>query len=231
MSEVTPILIYLSGESTLKGSMKKTKQINAILYAIEEYPEIGRTKLIKFIFFCDLINYNQRGDTLLEEEYIRMPFGPVPPVAYALTSCSNEFLNVIKSRTSTDIITYSFKPLKHADRSLFTAEEKGIFDEVLKVFRKNSATAISTLSHKFNLWKDVGSGYTIPLELFQVRENDLESTEYGPFMADEAASDMAMECGIPESQRRKIPEILLMSEASLAKDWLRPEEDEAWADL
>lgn len=26
-------------------------------------------------------------------------------------------------------------------------------------------------------------------------------------------------------------EIMLMSESSLAKDWLRPEEDEAWKDL
>lgn len=77
----------------------------------------------------------------------------------------------------------------------------------------------------------MGTGYTIPVDLFQIREGDLEGTEYGPFMADEAASDMAMECDIPESQGRKIPETLLMSEASLAKDWLRHEEDEAWAYL
>jgi len=50
-------------------------------------------------------------------------------------------------------------------------------------------------------------------------------------MADEEASDMAMECGIQEPRLQKRPDILLMSEASLAKDWLRPEEDEAWADL
>ena len=74
----------------MMGVMKKNKQINAILFAIEEYPDIGRTKLMKFVFFVGLSIYNRTGATLLEDEYIRMPFGPVPPIAYALTSCSNE---------------------------------------------------------------------------------------------------------------------------------------------
>ena len=31
--------------------------------------------------------------------------------------------------------------------------------------------------------------------------------------------------------RRKISETAVLSEASLAKDWLKPEEDEAWQNL
>ncbi|KQC10161.1 MAG: hypothetical protein APR55_09525 [Methanolinea sp. SDB] len=211
--------------------MKRNKQVNAILYAIEEYPGIGRTKLMKFVFFVDLIIFNRRGETLLEDEYIRMPFGPVPPVAYALTSCSNEYIQVTRRYPSPRVVHYRFKPLQHADRGLFTGEEKGIFQEVLEVLRKNSATAVSALSHRYRLWREVGTGYTIPPDLFQLCEDDLEGTESGPFMADEEASDMAMECGIQEPELLKRPDILLMSEASLAKDWLRPEEDEAWADL
>ena len=76
--------------------MKKNKQINAVLYAIEEYPDIGRIKLLKFIFFVDFIICNRRGDTLPEDEYIRMPFGPVPPIAFVLTSCSNEYIQVTR---------------------------------------------------------------------------------------------------------------------------------------
>jgi len=213
------------------GVMKKNKQINAILFAIEEYPDIGRTKLMKFVFFVDLSIYNRTGATLLEDEYIRMPFGPVPPIAYALTSCSNEYVQVRRISPSADTVTYRFKPMRKADRGLFTDEEKGIFLEALDILRKNSATAISSLSHRFRPWQETGTGYTIPLDLFQIREGDLEGTGYNPFMADEGVSDKAMECGIPELQARKRSETLLMSEASLAKDWLSPEEDEAWADL
>ena len=36
---------------------------------------------------------------------------------------------------------------------------------------------------------------------------------------------------IKQRKISKIPETMLMSEASLAKDWNTPEEDEAWAAL
>ena len=48
----------------------KERTVNAMLYAIGKYPNIGRTKLMKFFFFSDLINYNQNGDILLEKEYM-----------------------------------------------------------------------------------------------------------------------------------------------------------------
>ena len=36
---------------------------------------------------------------------------------------------------------------------------------------------------------------------------------------------------LENKSRRKIPETAVLSEASLAKDWLKPEEDEAWKNL
>ena len=36
---------------------------------------------------------------------------------------------------------------------------------------------------------------------------------------------------IKQRKLAKIPETMLLSEASLAKDWDTPEEDEAWANL
>ena len=36
---------------------------------------------------------------------------------------------------------------------------------------------------------------------------------------------------IENRSRRKISETAVLSEASLAKDWLKPEEDEAWKNL
>lgn len=36
---------------------------------------------------------------------------------------------------------------------------------------------------------------------------------------------------VPAEPRKQISETMLLSEKVLAKDWLRPEEDQAWADL
>ena len=49
---------------------------------------------------------------------------------------------------------------------------------------------------------------------------------------DERESNDATEelLSIPQYQQEKL-EITMMSESSLAKDWLSPEEDEAWQDL
>jgi hypothetical protein len=49
---------------------------------------------------------------------------------------------------------------------------------------------------------------------------------------DERESNDATEelLSIPQYQQEKL-EVTIMSESSLAKDWLSPEEDEAWQDL
>jgi hypothetical protein len=74
--------------------MHKQKLINALLYAVERDGHIGRTKLLKFIFFVDLIYYNLRETTLCGTTYIRMPKGPAEATAFQLTSESNAYFDV-----------------------------------------------------------------------------------------------------------------------------------------
>ena len=76
--------------------MKADKQLNALLYTIEQYPKIGRTKLMKFVFLVDLFMFNNRGETLLEDRYKRLRNGPVPSFAFANTDSSNEFFQIVK---------------------------------------------------------------------------------------------------------------------------------------
>ncbi len=135
--------------------MKTEKQINSLLYAIEKYPDIGRVKLMKFVFLVDLVMHNRRNKTLLEDEYIRMPFGPVPAIAYTLTSQTNEYFSVAKVPIGYRKYQYTFKPLKSIDIDLFTQEEKTVFDGVLEILKKNTATVIHSLTHRFDLWKNV----------------------------------------------------------------------------
>jgi uncharacterized phage-associated protein len=208
--------------------MKREKQINALLYAMEEYPDIGRVKLMKFVFLADLVMYNHRGETLLEDEYIRMPHGPVPPVAYALTSSSNAYFTVSRIRLSPDRFQYRFQPVKKADRILFSREEKDVFKQILEILRKNTATAISTLTHRLNLWKTVENGHPIPLELFQLKDDEFPEPEVEPLAVDDTDWETEVKRSIEVEGRIDIPDTALLSERSLAIDWLKPEEDAAW---
>ncbi len=206
--------------------MKTEKQINSLLYAIENYPDIGRVKLMKFVFFVDLVMHNRRNETLLEDEYISMQYGPVPAIAFTLTSQTNEYFSVAKVPIGYQRYQYAFKPLKSADLDLFTQEEKTVFDGVLEILKKNTAVAISTLTHQFNLWKNVENGYRIPLDLFRLKENELTEHYAEPFVMNDTICDMELESAAPCV--REVPMTALLSERSLAKEWLKPEEDKAW---
>jgi hypothetical protein len=211
--------------------MKTEKQINALLYAIEEYPEIGRTKLMKFVFFVDLVMYNRKGETLLQDEYVRMPHGPVPPLAFTLTSCSNEFFSVrqvLVSYQSNRYREYRFTPLKKADMSLFDNEQKTIFAKVLDLLKKNTAVAISTLTHQLDLWKTVENGYKIPLDLFKLEERELTEQKAEPVIMDETMCDIEYDRQMPVAGVHEGPVTALLSERALAKEWLTPGEDKAW---
>ena len=211
--------------------MKREKQINALLYAMEEYPDIGRVKLMKFVFLADLVTYNHRGETLLEDEYIRMPHGPVPPVAYALTSGSNAYFTVSRIRLSPERFQYRFQPLKKANRALFSKDEKNVFKQVLEILGKNTATAISTLTHKLTLWKNVENGHPIPLELFQLKDDEFPEPVVEPLAVDDSDWETDMQRSVETGKLFGMPETALMSERSLAIDWMRPEEDTAWENL
>jgi len=206
--------------------MKTEKQINSLLYAIEKYPEIGRVKLMKFVFFVDLVMHNRRNETLLEDEYIRMQHGPVPAVAFTLTSQTNEYFSVSKVQIGCQKHQYVFKSLKHADMDLFTPEEISVFDGVLEILKRNTATVISSLTHEFNLWKNVSNGYRIPLDLFKLKENELTDRYAELLIANDTICDT--ESGSIPPTVQEIPVTALLSERSLAKEWLKPREDEAW---
>ena len=208
--------------------MKTEKQINSLLYAIEKYPDIGRVKLMKFVFFVDLVMHNRRNETLLEDEYIRMQYGPVPAIAYTLTSQSNEYFLVAKVQIGNQRFQYVFKPLKSADCDLFSHEEKTVFDGVLDLLKRNTAVAISTLTHQFDLWKNVANGYRIPLDLFKLKEHELTEHHAEPFVMNDNVCDMELEKATAPPGVREVPITALLSERSLAKEWLKPEEDTAW---
>lgn len=157
-----------------------------------------------------------------------MQFGPVPAIAYTLTSQTNEYFSVSKVTIGYQKYQYTFKPLKSFDADLFTQEEKSVFDGVLDILKKNTAVAISTLTHQFDLWKNVANGYRIPLDLFKLKESELTEHQAEPFVMNDNVCDMELESAAAPPGVREMPVTALLSERSLAKDWLKPEEDKAW---
>ncbi|WP_292490927.1 type II toxin-antitoxin system antitoxin SocA domain-containing protein [Methanoculleus sp. 10] len=178
--------------------MRKQKLINALLYAVECDNRIGRTKLLKFIFFVDLIYYNQRGTTLCGTTYIRMPKGPAEATAFQLTSESNAYFDV---KTPTANVhagrrapgsslrrniheSYEYRPRSKADLTVFTPYERVLLWSVLQWMKFKRTDLISDTSHYFRLWKEFSDGEDIPLEYFQLNRRERLYLEQSGLHAD-----------------------------------------------
>mgnify|MGYP001040317264 FL=1 len=178
--------------------MRKQKLINALLYAVEHDGRIGRTKLLKFIFFVDLIYYNQRGTTLCGTTYIRMPKGPAEAAAFQLTSESNAYFDV-KAPTANahtgrrapggsfrrnPYESYEYRPKSKADLTIFTPYERVLLWSVLQWMKFKKTDLISDISHYFRLWKEFSDGEDIPLEYFQLNRRERMYLEQSGLHAD-----------------------------------------------
>ena len=161
--------------------MKTEKQLNALIYAIEQYPRIGRTKLMKFVFLVDLFMYNNRGQTLLEDSYLRLPNGPVPDIGFSYTDNSNAHFTVKTEPCDPERIIYQYTPLRKSDLSAFSDKERQLFDTIIRSLKSHKTEQISELTHRFSLWKEAKNGDIIPvsdLKLNAYEYDDLESFVY-----------------------------------------------------
>ena len=161
--------------------MKTEKQLNALIYAIEQYPRIGRTKLMKFVFLVDLFMYNNRGQTLLEDSYLRLPNGPVPDIGFSYTDNSNAHFTVKTEPCDPERVIYQYTPLRKSDLSAFSDKERQLFDTIIRSLKSHKTEQISELTHRFSLWKEAKNGDIIPvsdLKLNAYEYDDLESFVY-----------------------------------------------------
>ena len=161
--------------------MKTEKQLNALIYAIEQYPRIGRTKLMKFVFLVDLFMYNNRGQTLLEDNYLRLPNGPVPDIGFSYTDNSNAHFTVKTEPCDPERVIYQYTPLRKSDLSAFSDKERQLFDTIIRSLKSHKTEQISELTYRFSLWKEAKNGDIIPvsdLKLNAYEYDDLESFVY-----------------------------------------------------
>lgn len=173
---------HMHGEDALK----RRKKIHAVLSILEDYPNIGRTLLLKFIFFMDLFHYHHRKEFLFDSEYVRMPHGPGDTVTNMITSDSNEYIRVTRirknyrPRSTVTYPSYQFRPLMPADKTIFSSYEKALFKMILQVLQRSRATDISDLTHELRLWKEFRDGDTIPPQYFELNDHEIKLLEdYG----------------------------------------------------
>lgn len=177
-------------------SKKAEKQEQAILFAIDRYPAINRTKLMKFIFFVDLFYYNKFYDdnnkttrsTLLEDCYIRLPNGPVPKYGFEYTQPDKNkeetdkgLFTVLKIKTDDESKYYHYqfrlKTGVYPDLSYFNKVEIDLMNLTIQSIMLRRTSYLSSLTHSYNLWKSYLNGAEININDFELKEEEMENLE------------------------------------------------------
>lgn len=142
--------------------MSAPKEINSLLYVMKNMPDIGRTRLMKFIFFVDAVSFYQRRKPIFEGEYIRMPQGYVPPAAFSVTGESNDYFNIKFPSILHKHI--GFYPRVTPDMKVFSKYEQFLIDMILRTIGKHTAKGASEVTHRFKSWEEYPDGSRIPIE-------------------------------------------------------------------
>ncbi len=122
---------------------------NLILYILKKSQGIGKTRLNKLLWYCDFKYFKEYGVSLTGTQYIHLQYGPVPKqydiILWLLQESnrveSEEFVYMEKAGEE-------FRALTPPDVALFSKEELGTIDCVLKTLGSLNAEEISEKSHQ-----------------------------------------------------------------------------------
>jgi hypothetical protein len=156
------------GKEQIMGTLGREKFKELILYIAQQSEgdsTFGATKLNKILFFCDFLSYRAYRESITEQRYFKLPFGPAPR---ALVPVVNELLEegacikVSRSRFGLPQETIFVK--REANLEAFRPRDIALADFVLRQLRDNDATEVSNLSHEFIGWQLAGDREDIPFE-------------------------------------------------------------------
>ena len=141
-----------------------TKVVNAIILALNcGVKYLGKTKLMKLLFFADKEHLKRYGRPIFFDVYIKKPKGPVPLQTYSILSSYNdheyadfqdelnilrEWLEIEEKDVGQPSFMMNFKRKKGFDPEIFSESELKILYEIFNTFKEHTAEQISEESHR-----------------------------------------------------------------------------------
>lgn len=164
----------------MNAGFARQKLYEALAYFTENVKHAGLIKLLKLVYYLDLVHLRRAGRTVTSLQYNAWPFGPVPEALYAEvndpTSDLHKHFEITKARkqlsedftptidTPEDSIGVSptaqrylpggLKPRVPFKLYYLTKREFEIAQQLAEIFRDASAADMSDVAHqKFGPWK------------------------------------------------------------------------------
>lgn len=127
-----------------------------ILYILEKIgarPNIGEAVIWKLLYFIDFDYYEKYEEQLIGARYKRNHHGPTPVISTQILEQMEKQGDIV--RVNTKYFQYEQKkylPVRQADLSILSAQEKTLIDEEIERFKNYNAAQIREYSHRDVPW-------------------------------------------------------------------------------
>lgn len=144
------------------------KQKNAILYFLEHAnnPTLGKTKLLKLLYFLDFGFFEKHGESVTGDTYKKLQFGPVADRSMRLLDemeASEEVTRVPTQAGPYDQTRYVSNV--RADLSVFNGAELEELEDVARTYAHYTGSQVTQITHDEAPWKATEDGELIDYRL------------------------------------------------------------------
>jgi uncharacterized phage-associated protein len=143
-----------------------------ILFFLERINNVhlGRTKLMKLLYYVDFDHYERHGRTVTGAAYRKLPHGPVPQQAKTLIAQMEAKKLVREVRVKVkDYAQHRLITQARFDASAFSGDELQTLEKVAREWEDATGAQIEAASHVEAPWAATADGKVIDYELAHYR--------------------------------------------------------------
>lgn len=139
-------------------------KIEAIIsYIAEQVSNLFKVKLMKMLWYSDVMAFIQNGSAMTGMVYRHEAMGALPIGHYSLMNLEN--LNVQEEVSYNYDSMFHVYPDKNMDYSILSKNEKAVLNKVIAKFKDYRATDIVNYMHEEKAYKETLAGEIIPFSL------------------------------------------------------------------
>lgn len=164
IQEINSIYVNYEDESDYNGyrELNLEKVANIIGYFANFVNNLYKVKLMKLLWYADVVNYIRCGKSMTGLVYKHMPYGALP-LAY------DEIIHLptvkVEEEVFNDYISYKILPNIEVNVSSFTLEELNILEMISKKFKNYRSKDIVDYMHEEKAYKETEPYKLISFEL------------------------------------------------------------------
>lgn len=154
--------------------LRKDKLHQAVLFFLHNAnnAHLGKTKLMKLLYFADFDHYEQYEESITGARYRKLDHGPVPDDAWKALDELEQTGRIEREDVPLDrYIQHRYEPREPVDLSVFSPTEIATLYEVAHRWGAHTTNQIETATHGEAPWIAVRRNEVIPYHLAFYRNN------------------------------------------------------------